>query len=290
VERETAPVDRISTPGIDVGMTLGPLAMLAGDPTTRLGRGVFERGTTTPEGPAAVRITWATGQGSVTVEVFGEGGTWLRERIPALVGMADDPSGFQPEHPAIHRLWRMFHGDRVGRTNTLWHDLAWTIVQQRVRRSEAARQWRALVEVYGEAAPGIDELRLPPDPGRLARTSPLDLRSVGLDAQRARTLTNAAVVASRLQRFVDAPIAKARPALSSIPGVGEWTISCLSAFTWGDPDTVIVGDSGIPSMIASAVTGERRADDARMLEILEPFRPHRYRVLRLAFAARTRRT
>jgi 3-methyladenine DNA glycosylase/8-oxoguanine DNA glycosylase len=88
---------------------------------------------------------------------------------------------------------------------------------------------------------------------------------------------------------VDGDLDDARPALLSIPGVGAWSVSLLSAFTWGNPDTVIVGDSGIPSLIASTLAGERRADDSRMKELLEPFRPHRYRVLRLAFAARTRR-
>ena len=71
--------------------------------------------------------------------------------------------------------------------------------------------------------------------------------------------------------------------------MGPWTISCLSAFTWGDPDAVITEDSGIPSPIASTLTGTRRADDETMLELLEPYRPHRYRVLRLALAARIHR-
>ncbi|CAN5184752.1 hypothetical protein BH24ACT10_BH24ACT10_11650 [soil metagenome] len=52
------------------------------------------------------------------------------------------------------------------------------------------------------------------------------------------------------------------------------------------PDTVIVGDDGIPSRVAWLLAGERRADDARMLELLEPYRPHRYRVVRLAFLHR----
>ena len=41
-------------------------------------------------------------------------------------------------------------------------------------------------------------------------------------------------------------------------------------------------------MVSWLLAGERRADDARMLELLEPYRPHRYRVVRLAFAAGTR--
>jgi 3-methyladenine DNA glycosylase/8-oxoguanine DNA glycosylase len=94
-------------------------------------------------------------------------------------------------------------------------------------------------------------------------------------------------VALRLHALADRPWEDARVGLASLPGVGPWTLAVLSGLTWGEPDTVITGDSGIPSLIASTLSGERRADDARMLELLEPYRPHRYRVLRLALAART---
>jgi 3-methyladenine DNA glycosylase/8-oxoguanine DNA glycosylase len=49
----------------------------------------------------------------------------------------------------------------------------------------------------------------------------------------------------------------------------------------GDPDAVSVGDYHIPSMVGWALAGERRADDARMLELLEPYRGQRARVIRL---------
>jgi 3-methyladenine DNA glycosylase/8-oxoguanine DNA glycosylase len=73
-----------------------------------------------------------------------------------------------------------------------------------------------------------------------------------------------------------------------VPGIGPWTAGMLRALTWGDPDTVIPGDAGIPSLLAWLLAGERTADDARMSELLEPHAPHRYRVLRLALAAGTR--
>ena len=48
---------------------------------------------------------------------------------------------------------------------------------------------------------------------------------------------------------------------------------------------VEVGDDGIPSLVAWVLARETRADDARMLELLEPYRPHRYRVLRLVLGS-----
>ena len=54
---------------------------------------------------------------------------------------------------------------------------------------------------------------------------------------------------------------------------------------YGDPDAVSVGDYHIPNTVAWALAGEPRGDDARMLELLEPFRGHRGRVCVLLAAA-----
>gem|GEM_PF-7085391 len=188
----------------------------------------------------------------------------------------------------VAQLWARFRGDRVARTGTLWHDAAWTIVQQRVHRRDAAAQWRRLVLDMGTRVSGVDDLWAPPEPQRVARSHPTELRRYGIDAHRAQALINVAIVAKRLQAFAEAPFEEVRRPLLAIDGIGPWTVSCLSAFTWGDPDTVIVGDSGIPSLLASTLAGDRRATDERMLELLDPYRPHRYRILKLAFAARTR--
>ena len=278
----------VDAPGVDPALVLGTLAMMPSDPTIRVGRREAARATLTPEGPGTVRLTWGEPPGVVTVDAEGDGADWLMVRAARLVGVEDDPSSFAPTDPVVRRLWARFSADRVGSTSTVWHDLAWTITQQRVHRRDAALQWKQLVKSLGEPCPGDEGLFTPPDPDRLARTAPWSLRALGIDERRATTLIAAARVARRLHGLADAPLADAQRILQTIPGVGPWTVSCLSAFTWGDPDTVITGDSGIPSLIASTLTGARRADDAAMLKLLEPYRPHRYRVLRLALAARTR--
>jgi 3-methyladenine DNA glycosylase/8-oxoguanine DNA glycosylase len=55
-------------------------------------------------------------------------------------------------------------------------------------------------------------------------------------------------------------------------------------FVLGDPDAVPTGDLHLPHEVAWALAGEERADDRRMLELLEPYRGHRFRVLRLLLA------
>ena len=59
------------------------------------------------------------------------------------------------------------------------------------------------------------------------------------------------------------------------------TASAVGQIAFGDADAVLVGDFHLPAFVAWNMVGERTADDARMSELLEPFRPHRARVVAL---------
>jgi 3-methyladenine DNA glycosylase/8-oxoguanine DNA glycosylase len=271
--------------GIDVAATVRPVALLPGDPTVRLGPGRFERAAFTPEGPGTIRVTWdadpGVGRARACVQTEGDGAAWLLDHAPELLGARDDVTGFEPGHGPVRDLWRRHRGVRLTRTGTLWNDLAWLVVQQRVTHVDAAQQWHRLVVGLGTPAPGATSVLLPPSPERLAALSYPDLHRFGIERQRANNLLAAARDVPRLQRLVAGSAAAALPHLRAIRGVGPWTSSFLAAHTWGEPDTVIVGDAGLPSAVAWLLAGERRADDARLVELLEPFRPHRYRVIRL---------
>jgi 3-methyladenine DNA glycosylase/8-oxoguanine DNA glycosylase len=270
---------------IDLASTLGALAFLARDPTTRLAPGRFERATVTPDGVGTIAVTWGAERTHAHVETHGDGAAWLLERAPRLLGCEDDVGGFAPTSPPLRDLWRRHRGDRVARTGTLWHDLAWFVVQQRVTRVDAADHWRRLVCDLGTQAPGVASLTAPPDPATVARLGYPHFHRHGIERRRADGLRHAARAALRLAALVDDDVGAALPALRSVRGIGPWTASCVAIQTWGDPDGVIVGDHGIPSLVAWLLAREPRADDRRMLELLEPYRPHRYRVVRLAFAS-----
>ena len=68
--------------------------------------------------------------------------------------------------------------------------------------------------------------------------------------------------------------------LTSLPGIGVWTAAETRIRALGDPDAVSVGDYHLAHQVGYAQTG-RRVDDAGMVELLEPWRGHRQRVLRL---------
>jgi 3-methyladenine DNA glycosylase/8-oxoguanine DNA glycosylase len=266
--------------GVDLDTTLSTLRMLPRDPTLRLRPGHLERATTTPEGTATLLAAWTAD--AVTVDAVGDGAGWLLERATGALGLLDDASGFAPQSQPLRDLWRRSRGDRLPRTGTLWHDLAWFVVQQRVRREDADLQWCRLVTAFGTAAPGAEGLLAPPDPVTVAALPYTALHELGLERRRAQALVAAARGVSRLQGLVDRPFAEVEPHLRALPGVGAWTASCVAMHTWGEADRVVEGDDGIPSLVAWVLAREPRADDARMLALLEPYRPHRGRVVRLA--------
>jgi hypothetical protein len=271
--------------GIDVHRSLRVLTMLPGDPTIRLEPGRLRRATITPDGAGVIDIAWSPGADTADVRVDGDGGAWLLSRASALCGGDDDVNGFDPDHPSVRELWRRHASTRIIRTATLWHDLAWWIVQQRVARDDAARQWARLVRAHGSPSVLHGDVFHPPQPDVIAHLGYHELHAFGIERRRAVHLIAAARAARRLHDLVAEPFEAAERVLRAIDGVGAWTLSGLAAVTWGERDAVIVGDSGIPGMVGWMVARERNVTDARMLELLEPFRPHRYRVIKLAFDA-----
>ncbi|MEX2626224.1 MAG: hypothetical protein WD225_05035, partial [Ilumatobacteraceae bacterium] len=100
---------------------------------------------------------------------------------------------------------------------------------------------------------------------------------------------SAARRADRLEEAATMPAVDALTRLSALPGLGAWTATATSTLSHGHPDVVILGDDGVPSLVSYALTGVvGRVDDQRMLELLEPFAGHRWRVVRLLHNAGVR--
>jgi len=270
----------VPLPQVDLRSTLSPLAHGSGDPTIRFAADAVWRATRTPDGPATIQLQRI--DGGVRLRAWGAGARRAAQEAADLTGASDQPERLVPAHRVIAELAHQRPGLRLPRSNRAWEALLPAICEQKVTGIEARRAFRGIVRRYGEPAPGPGGLMLPPPPEVMARVPYFELHRLGLERRRADVISRAAAIAGRLEGH--APEAAGRMLLA-VPGIGPWTVAEVARVAFGDPDAISVGDFHVPNLVAWALAGEARADDARMLELLEPYRGQRGRVQRLLEAS-----
>lgn len=170
---------------------------------------------------------------------------------------------------------------RFGRSDAVIESLVPAILEQKVTGLEAQRSYRRLIARYGEDAPGPGGLHLPPTAETIARLPNFEFHSLGVEQRRGVTLIRAAERRAWLEAAAQMTPGAALQRLRAVPGISAWTAAEVARSAFGDPDAVSIGDFHIPNMVAWAFAGEPRGDDARMLELLEPYRDQRARVVRI---------
>jgi 3-methyladenine DNA glycosylase/8-oxoguanine DNA glycosylase len=246
----------------------------------RIERDVIVRATRLASGPAAVRLQLA--DETIFAEAWGAGADEALAGLPQLLGQADDPARLQPHDRLVSDLARRFAGLRLTRGAQPIEVLVPAILAQKVTGHEARLAQRQLVLRFGERAPGPLELRLPPSPATLAALPYYEFHPLGIERRRADTIRHAArsagMLSSAARRGTGDELGRC---LLALPGVGPWTTTETLRTVLGDPDAVTTGDYNLPALVAWSLAGERQADDARMLELLEPYRGQRARVVML---------
>ncbi|MDQ1672431.1 MAG: hypothetical protein QOC98_993 [Frankiaceae bacterium] len=291
---------------LDLMRTLSPLRRGSGDPTHRTVNGAVWRtvpavpsmpvvpgvpgvpsmpGECAPDGsgPATLRFEQAS-DGTVVVHAWGPGAEAALRGVPDLLGARDQTATLVLEHPLLRDLARRHAGVRLTRTGRVFEALVPAVLEQKVTGIEAFRAWRWLVARHGAPAPGPapEGMRVMPGPEVWRRIPSWDWHRAGVDAKRSRTILAACAVAPALERTLALGTGAAvSAALRTVPGIGVWTAAETAQRSHGDPDAVSVGDFHLANLIGFALAGHTRSDDDVMLELLEPFRPYRQRVVRL---------
>lgn len=270
---------------IDLVATLRPLVRGQGDRTIRLRPDQAWWTVRTADGPATVVLRMLPER--ILAEAEGPGAARALDRVPDLVGARSGSASPADVTPGASRLVdalaRAHPGIRIARTGAVLDAVIPAILEQKITGDEARRAWQGLVRAHGEDAPGAQGagLRLTPRPERLADLPYHAYHPFGIEQRRAELIRSLAARAAWVEGLADLDHAAATAALVAIPGIGPWTAAEVAVRAFGDPDAVSVGDFHLPNLVAFALAGERRADDARMLALLEPFRGHRAIVMRL---------
>jgi 3-methyladenine DNA glycosylase/8-oxoguanine DNA glycosylase len=272
---------------VSLRLTLGPLAQGSTDPTIQRDAAGLWLTMATRAGAASLHLT--VHAGGVDAVAWGAGSEHAIAGVPALLGADDDDAGFDPSlHPLVAELHHRTPGLRLTRAARILPYLIPTVLAQKVTALEAKRAWRELVRRYGEPAPGPAPLgmRVAPSAAVWRRVPSWEWHRAGVGPQRSDTVMRIARVGESLERAADDAIPDAMRKLRSIPGVGVWSAAETVQRSHGDPDAVSVGDFHLSKAVGWALVGER-VDDDGMMELLEPWRGHRQRVVRLIEASRT---
>lgn len=279
-------VDLVVDVPLDLVMTLRPLVRGQGDRTIRMGPGWALWTTRTVAGPATLHLRH---QGDrLLIDAFGPGATLALARAGRLLGVDAASSGLADlvgdGDARIDHLGRRFRGVRLTRSEAVLDALIPAILEQKVTGIEARRAWQGLVRAHGEEAPGptalVAGLRVTPAPAVLATLPYYAYHPFGIEQRRADLIRHVAARAAWFEGIVALPLPAAYARLLAVPGIGPWTAAEVAVRAMGDPDAVSVGDFHLPNLVAFALAGEPRGDDARMLELLEPFRGRRALVMR----------
>jgi 3-methyladenine DNA glycosylase/8-oxoguanine DNA glycosylase len=232
-------------------------------------------------GPVSARLSGAAN--IVECEAWGDGAAEFIDRLPALVGAEDDASGFDPADPILAEAVRRAPYLRLCRTGRVLESLIPAVIEQRVAGMDAWSAWRRMLWRFGAPAPGPAPtgMRVPPAADVWRSIPSWEFHRANIDPGRARTVVGCAQRADAVERLTPQ---SARAGLMSLPGVGEWTAAETMQRVFGDADALSVGDYHLAKLVGWTLLG-RPIDDAEMIDLFEPLRPHRHRAVRLLEAS-----
>jgi 3-methyladenine DNA glycosylase/8-oxoguanine DNA glycosylase len=266
----------------DIRLTLARLARGPADPTQRIvADGTVWRTTLTPAGPATMHLSRRS-HTELSVRAWGPGAEVAVASAPCLLGELDSSDDFVPGHPLLVDAHRRFPGLRIPRTGRVFEALVAAVLEQRVITLQAHASWRHLVLRYGLHAPGPvpERMRVAPNAETWRHIPSWEWHRAGVDPSRSRTIVLAARVADRLEEVTTIAPDAAAARLRAVPGIGVWTAAEVAQRALGDADALSIGDLHLPGYLGCALFG-RDFDDEEMVTAMEPWRGHRYRVVRL---------
>jgi 3-methyladenine DNA glycosylase/8-oxoguanine DNA glycosylase len=208
-------------------------------------------------------------------EVVGPGAAWTEAFLERMWDFPPQELPASCQHAGLRFLARDLAGLRVGPVPWAMEVAVAYVLQQRVRFVEAARSYVELVKRHGLPAPGPLPLRLPLSSQQWRQLGVDRMQQAGIDPKRARTLL----------RVCQLSLDFTAEQLAGLRGIGPWTEQSVRGLAFGDPDAVPLGDVHLPRVVGAYLAPGQFTDDALMVELLEPYRGLRFRVIQWIMAA-----
>ena len=215
--------------------------------------------------PAGRGVAWQRPDGVICVRATGEEAF---EQLRFCLGLDDDHTAFVlrfQRDPLIGRAVRLLRGLRPLRTATVAHALLRALCGQLILASEARAMERRIVRATTAKRDG---LHVPPTTADLARSSPAQLRRLGLHARRGATLTRLCR-SLELEKLKELPTAAVADRLERERGLGPWSVGIVCLEGLGRFERGLEGDLGLIKLLG-AMRG-RRVEGWETAELLEPY-------------------
>ena len=249
------------------------------DPTASVSRTRVRKAFATARGPCVVEL--AAEDGGVAFAVEGGAEDEVAADLESAFAVDDGMDAFSPDHPVLAKLHRALPGLRLVRVPWRFDVALSVVLQQRVTVREAWQEWSRITKRYGERIGG---LYVAPSAEAIARMETWRLEELGVDPKRARAAVALARDVHRRGMFGWTDVARVRKHMRAVRGIGPWTTEMTLGYGYGDPDALPLADVHLPHLVAHALAHEPRGTDERMVELLEPYRGHRFRAVRLILA------
>lgn len=268
----------------DLASTFSMLGMGRGDPCLKIAQdGGVNYALSGDRGSFALLLHQR--EDVIEVDVLASDPDWIMPHIPSALGLTyQTPALSGPRR--LRDLAQQHAGLRLPRLPLLFTRIVQVILQQLVSYRDACDGWRELVLRYGTEIESHQGLFIPPSAKTLAHLASYDYAACGILPQHGRRIIGIAREADRIERLWGAGLGataleKTSVLLSHQRGIGPWTLGYLRGSTMGDSDAEVPGDYSLPSQVAYFFKRNEEATDELMMEILEPYRPHRFYVLSL---------
>lgn len=241
-----------------------------------------------------LKKAFSCGDATCVVEIASEGknvhvraeGANEAEVVSDLVdalGTDDGSKVFTPEHPLLAKLHRARSGLRLVRVPWRFDVACCAVLQQRVTVREAWQEWTRIAKKYGTRT--SHDLYAFPSAETIARMDSWRFEELGVDPKRTRAMIGLARDVVRRGTFGWTDRARVRKHMRAVRGIGVWTTEMTMGFGYGDPDALPLADLHLPHLVTWALARERPGTDERMEQLLEPYRGHRFRAVRLLLDA-----
>jgi DNA-3-methyladenine glycosylase II len=179
----------------------------------------------------------------------------------------------------LGKIIKTYKGEMLTSRGDAFYTLARSIAGQQISVKAADTIWKRLEDALNNPHPTLSLEGRGITPDNMLATSPEILRAAGLSSQKvaymhalAEHFTENEKRIKGLHKFDDEEIIAE---LTSVKGLGRWTVEMFLIFHMGRPDVLPLADIGLQKAIFKHYNKGEKLPKAELVTLAEPWKPYR---------------